>query len=80
MTVTVPGISLTKTSVTVKRNKNITLKPKLYGIGESVTYTSSNENVATVTANGKIKGVKKGTATISVKAGAYTLRCKVKVK
>lgn len=80
VTVTVPGISLTKTSVTVKRNKNITLKPKLYGIGESVTYTSSNENVATVTANGKIKGVKKGTATISVKAGAYTLRCKVKVK
>ena len=80
VTVTVPGIILAKTSVTVKKNKTLTLKPKLYGVSGNVTYTSSNSNVATVAANGKITGVKKGTATITLKAGAYALNCKVKVK
>lgn len=80
VTVNVAGISLSKTSVKVKRNKTFTLKTKRYGISDPVTYISSNTNIATVTANGKIKGIKKGTATITVKAGAYSVKCKVKVK
>lgn len=80
VTVTVPGITLAKTSVTVKKNKTLTLKPKLYGVSGTVTYTSSNQKVAKVAANGKITGIKKGTATITIKAGAYALKCKVKVK
>lgn len=80
VTVTVPGVSLSKTSVTIKRNKKLTLKPKRYGIADPVKYTSSNKKIATVNANGTIKGIKKGTVTITVKAGSYSIKCKVKVK
>ena len=38
--VTVTGIANVKSSVTVKKNKTITLKPKLYGITAKAVYTS----------------------------------------
>ena len=80
VTVTVPGITNVKSSVTVKRNKTLTLKLRLYGISGKVLYTSSNTAVATVDANGRIRGIKKGTVTITLKAGSYSVKCKVKVK
>lgn len=80
-TVTVPGIANVKTSLTLKRNKSTTLKPRLYGITGKVTYTSSNSQIAKVDAKGKITAFKKkGTVTITVKAGKYSVKCKVKVK
>ena len=78
--VTVTGIANVKSSVTVAKGKTLTLKPTLYDITDKVTYTSSNTKVATVSSKGKIKGVKKGTATITVTAGNYTVKCKVTVK
>lgn len=80
ITVTVPGITNVKSSVSVKRNKTLTLKPKTYGISEKVTYTSSNTKIATVTSKGKIKGIRKGTAKITIKAGTFKKTVKVKVK
>lgn len=80
VTVNVAGLKLSKTSLTVKRNKTVTLKASRYGISDPVTFTSSNPQIATVTAGGKIKGIRKGTVTITVKAGAYSAKCKVKVK
>lgn len=78
--VTVPGVSLAKTSVTIKRNKTFTLSPKRYAVSGKITYVSSNKNIATVSENGKVKGIRKGTATITVKAGTYSVKCTVKVK
>ena len=80
VTVIVPGIGNLKSSVTVKKGKNLTLSPKIYGISEKVTYISSNRKVATVTAKGKIKGIKKGSAKITVQAGSYKKTVKVTVK
>ena len=80
ITVTVQGITNVKSSVTVKKNKTLTLKPKTYGISGKVTYTSSNTKVATVTSKGKIKGSSKGTAKITIKAGTFTKTVTVKVK
>ena len=80
VTVTVPGITLAKTSVTIKRNQTLTLVPKRYGISGKVSYSSSNKNIATVTDSGKVKGIRKGTAMITVKSGAYSVKCKVIVK
>ena len=80
ITVTVPGITNLKSSVSVKRNKTVTLKPKAYGISGKITYTSSNTKIATVTEKGKIKGIKKGTAKITVRAGTFTKTVTVKVK
>ena len=79
-TVTVPGITGIKTSLVLKCKKSLILKPKLYGISEKVSFTSSNQAVASVNSSGKITGIKKGTATITVKAGNYSVKCKVKVK
>ena len=78
--VTVPGISNLKSEVTVKKNKTLTLKPELYGISGKVTYQTSNKKIATVTSKGKIKGIKKGTAKITVRAGTFTKTVTVKVK
>ncbi len=43
-------------------------------------WESSNRKVATVTADGKIKAVKKGTAVVTAKIGALSASVKVSVK
>lgn len=47
---------------------------------EKVTYTSSNKKIATVTSGGVIKGLKKGTAIITIRSGSKKTTCKVIVK
>ena len=47
---------------------------------EKVTYTSSNKKIATVTPGGVIKGLKKGTTTITIQSGSKKTTCKVTVK
>lgn len=66
----------------MKKGKTKTLKPKLsYVISKNkVTYKSSNSKIVAVNSKGKIKGKKKGTATITVKSGKITKKCKVTVK
>ena len=84
-TIVVPGttaIKGVKSSVSVKKGKSYTLKPKLSYTekADKVTYKSSNKKIATVSKKGVIKGKKKGTATITIKSGKITKKCKVKVK
>lgn len=78
------------TSVTLK-NKEITLtstgatftlEPKIEHKKETdkITWTSSNENVATVDNNGVVTAVSEGTAVITVKVGEATDTCKVTVE
>lgn len=78
---------LTITNVT---DKKLTLKKgKTFKINTSVTpitspdkisYASSNKKIVTVDKKGKLKAVKKGTATITVKSGKKTVKFKVNVK
>ena len=69
-------------SVSVVKGKTFKIKavatPK--NTSEKITYTSSNKKVATVTAKGVVKGLRKGTATITVKSGSKKMICKVTVK
>ena len=76
------SIKLPSTKVTVKKGKTLTLKPVIAPITSQskVTYSSSNKSVATVTSKGVIKGIKKGTAKITVKAGTKKIICTVVVK
>ena len=86
LTVTVPKTATKSISVasvvSVKKGKTYTLKAKRIPTNseEKITYRSSNKKVATVTSSGKIKGVKKGTATITVKSGKVTKKVTVTVK
>ena len=73
------SLKLAKTAATVKKGKTTTIKVSAVPTGK-VTYTSSNKKVATVTSKGVIKGVKKGTATITVKCNGMTAKFKVTVK
>ena len=80
----VESLKLNKTSVTLVKGKTYTLVPTIAPSNASekgVTYTSSNEAVATVSSKGVITAVKGGTATITVKSkeNNKTAKCKVTV-
>lgn len=53
---------------------------KLNGIKGSVKWSSSNKSIVTVSEKGKIKGIKKGIATITATVGSKKYSCKVTVK
>ena len=76
------SLKLPSTKVEVKKGKTLTLKPIIKPITSQskVTYSTSNKSVATVSSSGVIKGVKKGTAKITVKAGTKKVVCTVIVK
>lgn len=75
-------ISGLKKSVTVKKGKKLTLKPVIEPISskQKVTYSTSNKKVAAVTSKGVIKGIKAGTAKITVKSGSVKYVVTVNVK
>lgn len=53
---------------------------KLAGVKGKVKWLTSNKKVATVSANGIVKGVKAGTAKITAKVGKKKYTCKITVK
>lgn len=87
VTVKVTGVKTTKlfgvpAGKTVSKGKTFKIKavatPK--NTSEKIAYKSSNKKVATVTSKGVVKGLKKGTATITVQSGSKKMTCKVTVK
>ena len=64
--------------VTLKKGKSVKLK--VSGVKGKVTYKSNKPKVVKVTKSGKIKALKKGKATITVKAGGKKKKIKVVVK
>ena len=57
-----------------------TIQTIKFTVPENTPDASANKKIATVTSAGKIKGVKKGTTTITVKSGNITKKIKVTVK
>lgn len=87
VTVKVTGVKTTKLSgvpATKKIAKGKSFKIKAAATpkntDEKITFKSSNKKVATVTSKGVVKGLKKGTATITVRSGSKKMTCKVTVK
>lgn len=87
ITVKVAKVKTTKlsgvpSSKTVKKGKTFTIKASVTpkNSDEKVTYKTSNKKIATVTSKGVVKGIKKGTATITVQSGSKKQTCKVTVK
>ena len=83
-TVAVTGVTLNQTSISLVPGAGEGLKATVTpadATNKKVTWKSSNEAVATVTANGTVTGVKAGTATITVTTedGGYTATCAVEV-
>ena len=82
--VTVGNVLLDQKEVAIKKGKSLTLTAKVYPstlTDKSVKWESSNTKYATVSSDGKVTGVKVGTATItctSVATGLSTT-CKVTI-
>lgn len=80
----VTGVSLNKTTLSLTTGASSTLAATVTpsnASNKSVTWSSSNTSVATVSSTGVVKGVKAGTATITVRtaSGGKTATCKVTV-
>lgn len=78
VTVMSPTISLSKTSITLKKGETFDLKAKVSS-GVTPTYTCSSKKVASVTDAGVIHAKAKGSCTVTVKEDGAVAKCKVKV-
>ena len=84
VTVTVPvtGITLNKSSATLKKGGTVQLSATVSpsnATNKSVTYSTSNSKVATVSSSGLVTAKGGGTATITAKSGSKTAKFKVTV-
>ncbi|MBP5656658.1 Ig-like domain-containing protein [Candidatus Saccharibacteria bacterium] len=75
VTVTKPveasNITLEPTSATIKIGKTVTIKATISpknAADKTITWSTSDKNIATVTNGGKVKGIKEGSATITATA------------
>jgi uncharacterized protein YjdB len=73
--IAVTSVELDKTELTLKPEETATLD----ATDKTVTWTSSEPEIATVDETGKVTAVKIGKATITAKAGEKTTECKVTV-
>lgn len=81
VTVKDPYVNVSPTSGTIKVGKTLQLTTN-YAPASTGTpsYSSSNKKVATVDSKGVVKGVKAGTATVTVKVNGVTAKAEIIVK
>lgn len=80
--VPVTSVSLNKTEITLEETRTYQLQATVNpseATDKTVTWTSSDESVARVDANGAVKGISAGHAVITAKAGDCTATCQVTV-
>ncbi len=73
------SIELDLTDISLTENETVTLTATVLPSYALVTWTSSDEDVATVDASGVVTGVSAGTAMITAKAGTVSATCEVTV-
>ncbi|MBR0531926.1 MAG: Ig domain-containing protein [Bacteroidales bacterium] len=81
-TVPVTGVTIDKTEISIVEGESQKLSATVApdnATDKKVTWTSSDNNVATVDGSGNVTAVKAGSATITAKAGDKTATCSVTV-
>ena len=73
----VPKLSETNTTVKVGEKKFLKVSQNY---SSEITWKSSNKKIVKVSKYGRIKGIKKGTATVTAEVDGITLKCTVTVK
>ncbi|MCD8020361.1 MAG: Ig-like domain-containing protein [Clostridiales bacterium] len=71
-------MKLKKSSKTIRVGRKYTIKAKTNSSG-TITFSSSNKRIVSVSKKGVIKAKKAGKATITVKCNGVTKKFKVKV-
>lgn len=79
--IAIKKVNLNATSVSLAKGKSTTLKatPDPSYVTDKITWSSSNEKVATVSSKGKVTAKTLGTAKITAKIGSKKASCTVKV-
>ena len=82
--VDVTGVTLSDNSITIGQGRTYTLTATVLpndALDKSVTWSSSDNNVASVDSSGVVSGVASGSATVTVTThdGGYTAQCAVSV-
>lgn len=78
-TITVRKPTISKSKLNIYRGKSAKLSVK--NVSKTVTWSSANQKVATVSKNGTVQGVGIGKTTITAKINAnYSVKCSVEVK
>ena len=78
--VTIEGLSITPTTVTIAPNEQTTLSANVtpYYLGDVICkWESDNTAVATVSPDGTVTGIAEGITTITASAGNFSATCKV---
>ena len=84
-TMLIPAFQASAASVRLNKTKIVLVVGQTYNLKVSGTkktpqWSSSNKKIVSVTKKGVVKGLKKGTATITAKIGKKTYKCKVTVE
>lgn len=78
ITVKIPAITLSSSEITIKKGSAASITAEVSS-GNSPLWSSSNSNVVTVDASGKISALKKGTAYVYASEDGAKARCTVHV-
>ena len=84
-TMLIPAFQASAASVRLNKTKIVLVVGQTYNLKVSGTkktpqWSSSNKKIVSVTKKGVVKGLRKGTATITAKIGKKTYKCKVTVE
>lgn len=74
-----PTIKLSKTAASLYKGEQVSLSATTRPVS-AVTWTSSNEKIATVSSKGVVKGISPGTADIMATANGVSTKCRITVK
>lgn len=75
---TTSGLELNRTDMTISKGETFTLK--VSGTTSQVTWSIGDSSVASITADGIVKGINSGNTTVTAKVDGQTLKCIVRVK
>lgn len=79
VTVKEPSIRLSSSKTSIYKDCTKTLTATVKGKSQTVTWSSDNKKIATVSSAGKVTGIAAGTATITAKANGVTAKCTITV-
>lgn len=74
-----PSLTLNKKALTIYLKNPVYLKATVKP-ANTITWSSSNTKIATISSKGKIKGKKPGTVTITARANGIKKSCKITIK
>lgn len=75
-----PTLTIEQANISIAVGETAQLNATVQGASQTITWTSSDESIATVDANGVVTGIKKGTATITASANGIKDTTEIRIQ